>query len=161
MTSTTKVAPSQPSIEIQCTVDELALPLSRASCVAIIAIGLVVAVAFGRPASAEQRVALVIGNAAYATVPRLTNPANDAALMATTLGDVGFDVVTAPDANRDEMAAAIREFGKRLRAAGPEAVGLFYYAGHGVQANGVNYLIPLDAPIGNEADLETAAVSAQ
>ena len=77
------------------------------------------------------------------------------------LGDLGFDVVRAPDAGRDDMAAAIREFGKRLRAAGPEAVGLFYYAGHGVQANGVNYLIPVDAPIGNEADLETAAVSAQ
>jgi hypothetical protein len=129
--------------------------------IAIIAIGLVMAVALARPAAAEQRIALVIGNAAYATVPALTNPANDAALMAATLGDVGFDVVAAPDANRDEMAAAIREFGKRLRAAGPDAVGLFYYAGHGVQANGVNYLIPVDAPIGNEADLETAAVSAQ
>jgi len=129
--------------------------------VAIVAIGLVLAVALGRPVAAEQRIALVIGNAAYATVPALTNPANDAALMAATLGDVGFDVVTAPNADRDEMAAAIREFGKRLRAAGPDAVGLFYYAGHGVQANGVNYLIPVDAPIGNEADLETAAVSAQ
>ena len=138
-------------------------PQSRVAglAVAIVAIGLVLAVAFGRAASAEQRVALVIGNAAYTTVPALTNPANDAALMASTLGDVGFDVVTARDADRDEMAAAIREFGKRLRAAGPQAVGLFYYAGHGVQANGVNYLIPVDAPIGNEADLETAAVSAQ
>ena len=130
--------------------------------VAIFAIGLVMAaMAFGRPACAERRVALVIGNAAYATIPALTNPANDAALMAATLGDVGFEVVTAPDADRDEMAAAIREFGKRLRAAGPDAVGLFYYAGHGVQAGGINYLIPVDAPIGNEADLETAAVSAQ
>lgn len=127
----------------------------------IVAIALVIALGFGRPACAEQRVALVIGNAAYTTVPALTNSANDAALMAATLGDLGFDVVTAPDADRDEMAAAIREFGKRLRAAGPEAVGLFYYAGHGVQANGTNYLIPVDAPIGNEADLETAAVSAQ
>ena len=128
---------------------------------AIVAIGLAVVLALGRPAAAEQRVALVIGNASYATVPALSNPANDAALMASTLGDVGFDVVTARDADRDEMAAAIREFGTRLRAAGPEAIGLFYYAGHGVQANGVNYLIPVDAPIGNEADLETAAVSAQ
>jgi uncharacterized caspase-like protein len=75
-------------------------------------------VAFGRPATANQRIALVIGNAAYATIPPLTNPANDAALMAATLGDVGFDVVTVPNADRDEMAAAIREFGKRLRAAG-------------------------------------------
>jgi caspase domain-containing protein/ankyrin repeat protein len=130
--------------------------------VAIVTIVLVVAaMAFCRPATAEQRVALVIGNAAYATIPALTNPANDAALMAATLGDVGFEVVTAPNADRDEMAAAIREFGKRLRAAGPDAVGLFYYAGHGVQAGGINYLIPVDAPIGNEADLETAAVSAQ
>ena len=130
--------------------------------VAIFALGLVMAaLTFGRPACAEQRVALVIGNAAYATIPALTNPANDAALIAATLGDVGFEVVTAPNADRDEMAAAIREFGKRLRAAGPDAVGLFYYAGHGVQANGINYLIPVDAPIGNEADLQTAAVSAQ
>src|SRR5262245_3318881 len=134
----------------------------RGLAVATMAISLLVALALGRPACAEPpRVALVIGNAAYTTIPALTNPANDAALMAAALGKVGFDVAAVPDADRDEMAAAIRAFGKRLRAAGPDAVGLFYYAGHGVQANGVNYLIPVDAPIGNEADLETAAVSAQ
>jgi len=113
------------------------------------------------PAAAEQRVALVIGNSAYASIPRLANPARDAALMAAALGDVGFDVVVVRDADRDAMAKAIQEFGRRLRAGGAEAVGLFYFAGHGVQSRGVNYLIPVQAAVANEADLEIEAVSAQ
>ncbi len=125
------------------------------------AAALFLAAASAAPVAAEERVALVVGNAAYAGIPALANPANDAALMAAALGDVGFAVAAAADADRDAMAAAIRDFGRRLRAAGPEAVGLFYFAGHGVQANGVNYLVPIGAPIENEADLETAAVSAQ
>ncbi len=112
------------------------------------------------PARAETRVALVIGNSDYALISALANPENDAALMAETLRAVGFEVIEANNADRRGMARAIREFGKRLRRAGPEAVGLFYYAGHGVQASGANYLIPLGAPVDTEADLEIEAVSA-
>ena len=112
------------------------------------------------PAGAAQRVALVVGNSDYTLVSPLANPANDAALMAAILREVGFEVIEAKNADRRGMARAIRDFGKRLRRAGPEAVGLFYYAGHGVQAGGTNYLIPLGAPVADEADLEIEAVSA-
>ncbi len=112
------------------------------------------------PAGAVQRVALVVGNSDYKLVSPLANPKNDAALMAETLSEVGFDVIEAKNTDRRGMARAIRDFGKRLRRAGPEAVGLFFYAGHGVQATGTNYLIPLGAPVEDEADLEIEAVSA-
>ena len=88
----------------------------------------------------EPRVALVIGNSAYADAP-LANPANDARLMAETLRGLGFDVIERVDANQREMKLAIFELGDRLEAAGKDAVGLFYYAGHGVQVEGQNYLI--------------------
>jgi uncharacterized caspase-like protein len=112
------------------------------------------------PAGAAQRVALVVGNSDYELISPLANPANDAALMAETLRGVGFEVVEVKNADRRGMARAIRDFGKRLRGAGRDAVGLFYYAGHGVQAAGTNYLIPLGAPVETEADLEIEAVSA-
>ncbi len=112
------------------------------------------------PAGAAQRVALVVGNSDYKLISPLANPENDAALMAETLREVGFEVIEAKNADRRGMARAIRDFGKRLRRAGPDAVGLFYYAGHGVQAGGTNYLIPLGAAVEDEADLEIEAVSA-
>ena len=112
------------------------------------------------PALAEKRVALVIGNSNYSLLSPLSNPKNDAALMAGTLRDLGFEVIEGKDADQKTIKRAIRDFGKALRSAGPEAVGLFYYAGHGVQAQGENYLIPLDAPIADEADLEIEAVEA-
>jgi hypothetical protein len=111
-------------------------------------------------ATGEPRVALVIGNSAYEAVSPLDNPKNDATLMATTLRDLGFTVIEERDADIRAMARAIRDFGKALRKAGPTAVGLFFYAGHGVQARGTNYLIPLDAEIETEADLDIEAVSA-
>jgi len=120
----------------------------------------VLAVAWLSPAWAAQRVALVVGNSDYELISPLANPANDAALIAATLREVGFEVIEVKNADRRGMARAIRDFGKRLRRAGPEAVGLFYYAGHGVQAAGTNYLIPLGAPVETEADLEIEAVSA-
>jgi ankyrin repeat protein len=125
------------------------------------ALAAVLSLASASAAAAEARIALVVGNSAYTDIPALANPANDAALMASALADVGFAVVKVVDADRDAMAAAIRDFGKRLRGGGADAVGLFYYAGHGVQAAGVNYLIPLGAPVETEADLEASAVSAQ
>ena len=110
-------------------------------------------------AATEPRVALVIGNGGYAEAP-LTNPVNDARLMAETLRGLGFDVIERTDADSREMKLAIFELGDRLEAAGKEAVGLFYYAGHGVQVNGQNYLIPLGAEITKERHVAIEAVGA-
>lgn len=109
--------------------------------------------------AAETRIALVIGNSEYASGP-LPNPANDAKLIADQLGDLGFDVIARRNADQTAMKRAIQEFGARLEKAGPDSVGLFYYAGHGVQLNGRNYLIPTTARIEREGDVEIEAVSA-
>jgi carboxyl-terminal processing protease len=104
---------------------------------------------------------LVIGNSAYkGDLPALPNPANDAKLMAQSLKNVGFDVIEAEDADQLSMKKAIVAFGDKLTAAGSSATGLFFYAGHGVQVGGENYLIPVDAQIQKEADVDLAAVSA-
>jgi uncharacterized caspase-like protein len=107
-------------------------------------------------ALAEQRMALVIGNAAYKIGP-LVNPRNDAALMAETLRDVGFQVTTLSDATKDKMKQALLTFSRKLRETG--AVGLFYYAGHGVQLRGDNFIIPVDADIQSEAEVEFLALN--
>ena len=109
--------------------------------------------------AAEQRIALVIGNSAYPDIP-LANPVNDARLMASTLRAQGFEVIEALDVGRRDMARAVKDFGARLKAGGDDAVGLFYYAGHGVQVNNQNYLIPVDADINDEGDVPIDAVSA-
>jgi formylglycine-generating enzyme required for sulfatase activity len=110
-------------------------------------------------AAAETRIALVIGNSDYSSGP-LPNPANDAKMIAETLGNLGFEVIARRNADQNTMKRAIQEFGARLEKAGPAAVGLFYYAGHGVQLNGRNYLIPTTAQIDREGDVEIEAVSA-
>lgn len=112
-------------------------------------------------AHAEPRLALIVGNAKYGQeMGRLPNPANDADLMAKTLTKLGFQVTKLVDADQKQMKRAIVDFGSALQAAGPDAVGLFFYAGHGVQIAGENYLIPLDSRIEKEADVEVEAVSA-
>jgi formylglycine-generating enzyme required for sulfatase activity len=117
--------------------------------------------AFSVPAMAEKRVALVIGNSKYGgDLPKLTNPANDAELMATTLKKLGFDVVKVQDADLQQMKRAISDFGTKLTDAGGSAVGLFYYAGHGIQVGGTNFLIPLKANITKAADADLEAVDA-
>ena len=93
--------------------------------------------------AAERRVALVIGNAKYKEAP-LINPVNDARDMAAALQRTGFDVIMAVDATQKEMNRAIARFGERLQQ---DSVALFYYAGHGMQVRGKNYLIPIDAEI--------------
>jgi uncharacterized caspase-like protein/formylglycine-generating enzyme required for sulfatase activity len=110
-------------------------------------------------AAAEPRVALVVGNSAYPSGP-LRNPANDAELMSETLRKVGFEVIERRNADQATMKRAIEDFGAQLEAAGPKAVGLFYYAGHGVQLDGRNFLIPTTAKIEREGDVEIEAVSA-
>lgn len=102
----------------------------------------------------EHRVALVIGNGAYTNTP-LRNPVNDARAMAAVLKTLGFAVIIRENAGDRAMRRAIIEFGDRLR---PGGVGLFFYAGHGVQLDGRNYLIPLGAQIQSERDVDLEAV---
>lgn len=103
---------------------------------------------------AETRVALVAGNAAYAGAP-LRNARSDAQLMSTTLKSVGFEVIEAFDLSATSFREAIAAFGRRIKS--PDTVALFYYAGHGVQFEGENYLIPIGA---GTADITTVAHSA-
>jgi carboxyl-terminal processing protease len=113
------------------------------------------------PLSAEPRVALVIGNGAYGgDLGMLPNPANDARLIAKTLKGIGFSVIEVEDADQQAMKRAIAAFGEKLADAGSESVGLFFYAGHGVQSAGENYLIPVGAQIKRETDLDIEAVPA-
>ena len=112
-------------------------------------------------AGAEPRIALIVGNGGYTAVGPLENPAQDAALMARTLEGLGFEVTLLRDSTKAGMSQAVAEFGSALRAAGPEATGLFYSAGHGVQSFGRNYLLPVDAAISNAADLDLVAVDAE
>ncbi len=104
----------------------------------------------------DRRIALVIGNGAYKSAP-LRNPVNDASDIADALERLGFSVSLKTDANQRNMKKAIRAFGKQLRKGG---VGLFYFAGHGIQVKGSNYLIPIGAEIETEPDVEYEAVDA-
>ena len=106
------------------------------------------------PAFAQDRIALVIGNDNYGTPGwALDNPVNDATLMSEALEAVGFDVEVVTDASLDEMEEAFQRHGSRLSEAGEDAIGFFFYAGHGAQSEGLNYLVPVDAEVYNEADL--------
>lgn len=102
----------------------------------------------------KKRVALVIGNSAYPSSP-LRNPVNDARAMAQTLRGLGFEVLAHQNLGEKAMKRAIEEFGDRLRGGG---VGLFFYAGHGIQTAGRNYLVPTDAQIRTERDVEIEAI---
>ena len=100
------------------------------------------------------RYALIIGNSGYQqTGWQLANPARDARLMADTLGKVGFSVDLVLDGTEEEMEQAFASHGARLKAGGPASVGLIYYAGHGVQSQGLNYLVPVDANARSEQDI--------
>lgn len=102
----------------------------------------------------QPRYALIIGNSGYQQNGwQLANPARDARLMADTLGKVGFHVDLLIDGTEDQMEQAFAAHGARLKAAGPRAVGLIYYAGHGVQSQGLNYLVPVDANARSEQDI--------
>jgi uncharacterized caspase-like protein len=102
----------------------------------------------------EERIALVIGNAAYRVDP-LDNPANDAKLVAQSLKQAGFAVTTQLDLDRAGLVNALREFGNRL---GENTIAVLYYAGHGLQVRDRNYLIPVDADIRSEDEIAVAGV---
>jgi uncharacterized caspase-like protein len=104
-----------------------------------------------QPAFAEKRVALVIGNSAYKNVARLKNPANDAAAVVAMFKKAGFDSVDLRlDVSATDMRRALREFGNKTRDAD---VAVIYYAGHGIELDGTNYLIPVDAQLETDTDV--------
>jgi len=102
------------------------------------------------PASAQDRVALVVGNAKYLNANVLPNPGNDARVMARTLREIGFDVAEGFDLDRTGMERLVREF---LRKTATAQVALLFYAGHGLQVDGRNYLVPVDAKLESPSDL--------
>ncbi len=108
------------------------------------------------PSFADTRVALVIGNSTYKDSP-LQNPVNDATDIAAALRGLGFEVTLRTNASRSEMKQSLRQFARSLTRS---SVGLFYYAGHGVQSRGRNYLIPVDASVQSEAELEYESIDA-
>ena len=109
-------------------------------------------------AHAENRLALVIGESAYRSVPSLPNPANDAKAMTKLLTDSGFEVTTASDLSQKEMNQKVGDFTAEIAAKGPDTVALVFYAGHGLQIDGENYLVPVDVDPKREADIPLQAV---
>jgi uncharacterized caspase-like protein len=120
----------------------------------LIAFGLVSS-AVAQPA--ENRIALVIGNAAYQS-GALQTPANDAGLVAQTLQAAGFDVVGARDLDQDSLRRAFRDFVEKVRGAGPNTIAFIYLSGYGLQLEGENYLVPVDAKILSDSDVTVEAL---
>jgi hypothetical protein len=114
-----------------------------------------ISVAGAPKAGGERRVALVIGNGAYINANRLPNPKNDAKSVAETLKRLGFDVDLGLELTRAQTEEILRHFGDRLQGA---KVAVFFYAGHGFQYNGTNYLVPIDAKLESERDLDFEVV---
>jgi uncharacterized caspase-like protein len=120
----------------------------------------ILVLAAGMPARAQQqekRIALVVGNGAYAKSP-LATTANDAGLIAQTLQAAGFDVVGARDLDSDTLRKSFRDFVQKAQASGPGTVAMIYLAGYGVQLAGENYFIPVDSNISRDTDIPTEAL---
>jgi formylglycine-generating enzyme required for sulfatase activity/uncharacterized caspase-like protein len=113
-------------------------------------LGLLLCCVIQANAWAEKRVALVIGNGAYANAPNLPNPSHDADDVAAALSRMDFDVIRGADLDHSGMQEAVIRFARAAQSAG---IGIFYYSGHAMQFNGVNYLMPVDAKLDDEADL--------
>src|SRR6476469_4067239 len=113
-----------------------------------------------RPAAAQQpekRIALVLGNGAYAKSP-LATAANDAGLIAQTLQAAGFDVVGARDLDGDALRRSFRDFIQKAQSSGPDTVAMVYLAGYGLQLAGENYFVPVDSAINRDTDIPIEAV---
>ncbi|BAY17951.1 peptidase C14 caspase catalytic subunit p20 [Anabaenopsis circularis NIES-21] len=108
------------------------------------------------PNQRQHRTALIIGNSNYKLADTLANPVNDATDIANSLQQLGFDVILLKDADLRQMEEALESFNRRLRQGG---VGLFYYAGHGLQVDGENYLIPVNARLEREQDVRYEAMA--
>ena len=104
----------------------------------------------------DRRVALVIGNSAYRAVQQLPNPSHDAVLIGAALRNIGFDVTIAHDLDREGMVAALKAFARKADAANWAVI---YYAGHGIEIGGTNYLIPVDAKLETDRDVPFEAIS--
>jgi hypothetical protein len=110
------------------------------------------------PQGPEARVALVIGNSSYQNAAQLTNPGNDAQSMAQLLNSAGFEVISATDLTQNDMIKVVQDFSAKVAARGPNTVAMVYYAGHGVQLEGENYLIPIDAKVSSPSELVNGSV---
>ncbi len=125
-------------------------------------LGIAIAVALSwwsaNAALAESRIALVIGNSDYETVSALPNPANDARAMTDLLAAANFEVVAEPNLTQSEMRRVIADFAARLKTMGGDTVALVFYAGHGLQVDGENFLVPVDVHLSSEADVPLQAV---
>lgn len=117
----------------------------------------VVSLFMATAALAEKRVALVIGNGAYANAVTLPNPPNDAADMAKKLAELDFQVIVGVDQTRDELEASLRKFALEARDA---TMTLFFYSGHGIQVDGHNYIIPIDAKLEDITALDFETIDA-
>ena len=120
---------------------------------AALAVAVCCAAAFS--AAAADRVALVVGNGAYAHAPKLANPVNDAAAVGAALKRLGFSVMRVENASGDALRRRLRDFGRASRGA---EVAVAFYAGHGVEVGGRNYLVPVDATLANDGDVAFEAV---
>ena len=124
----------------------------RTSLISILTFALIsIAQGWADPVYAQRRVALVVGNSAYVNTARLENPKNDAADIAASLKQLGFEVVEGKDLDKASMDRTIRNFADMLAGA---QMALFYYAGHGLQVSGQNYLVPVDAKLTSAAALD-------
>jgi uncharacterized caspase-like protein len=124
------------------------------SCPLLLALALVL---IAQPAFAGKRVALVLANSAYQNAPPLANPVNDGNLIANMLKDAGFDVVDSRhDLSALETRHALRDFGYAVRDAD---IAVVYYAGHGIEVDGANYLIPVDAKLERDVDVYDETLS--
>jgi uncharacterized caspase-like protein len=110
------------------------------------------------PALAENRLALVIGQSAYRSVPALPNPANDARAVTQMLTDSGFEVSSAGDLSQTQLREKVSEFAGKIAARGADTVALVFYAGHGLQIDGENFLVPVDIDPRRESDIPMQAV---
>src|SRR6476660_6999056 len=128
-------------------------------CNLVAALGFLAFALVGVPgaAQAEKRIALVIGNAGYQT-GALAAPANDAGLIAQTLQAAGFDVVGARDLDQDTLRRSFRDFLEKAAGSGTDTVAFIYFAGYGVQLEGENYLVPIDARIARDTDVAASAL---
>src|SRR5262249_44304533 len=119
---------------------------------------LLIAVALPARADAQKRVALVIGNGGYQKVTHLANPAHDAEDVAASLTRLGFEVKTVIDADFEGFRRALLEFGRTAPGAD---MAVFYFAGHGVEIDGNNWLMPTDVELKSDADARTEAIGLQ
>src|SRR5262245_24660417 len=104
-------------------------------------------------ALAETRMALVIGNSSYRAVTALPNPTNDATAVAGILTNAGFEVMSVTDVTQGDLRRAIRDFSNKVVEKGSDTIALVFYAGHGLQVDGENFLVPIDARVERESDV--------